>query len=240
MRGLCEALPGLISSFLPKDDEYSVIWALRNFGGDPFVLLVSIVLSQNTSDSNAIRALRNLLERGLTSPQRVLSSSDEELVDAVRVAGQYSSRVKTLRELARFFVSNPGFVVSICRDVGKTREALLGIRGVGEKTADVFLSVYCEASSVFPVDRHIMRITSRVLGRKVSYREASDFWLSCARSVGLPSVYKLHVFLIDMGRRLCRPRDPHCPSCPFRNHCSYALLHHYGPAASNEPGFGSQ
>jgi endonuclease III len=64
LRGLCEALPGLISSFLPKDDEYSVIWALRNFGGDPFVLLVSIVLSQNTSDSNAIRALRNFLEMG--------------------------------------------------------------------------------------------------------------------------------------------------------------------------------
>ncbi len=221
MGKLCEALPGLISSFSPSVNEYSVIWASMNLGRDPFVLLVSIVLSQNTSDLNAIRALRNLWERGLISPQKIMYSRDEELIDAVRVAGQYSSRVKTLRALAEFFLSNPGFTGLICSDVGRTREALLRIHGVGEKTVDVFLSVYCEAKSVFPVDRHIMRITSRILGRKVSYREASEFWLSCMRSVGLDSVYKLHVFLIDLGRRLCRPRDPACHSCIFYQHCSY-------------------
>lgn len=221
MDDICEVTRAFLENFRPNASEFSVLWASENLGKDPFLILVSVVLSQNTSDINSIRALKNLLEKGVTSPDKLLSLDEGELIQAVKIAGQYRSRVRSLRALAAFFLSNPEAARGLCLDVEASRKELMKVWGIGEKTVDVFLSIYCETSEVFPVDRHIMRITSRLLGRKVGYKEASSFWLRCGSDKSLKGSYALHAFLIDLGRRVCRPRNPLCGRCVFSQYCSY-------------------
>jgi len=216
----CSCIRALESSraFSPDPSKYSALWAEKNLGRDAFSLLVAIVLSQNTSDVNALKALRNLASAGLLSPLAIRSASEEAIADLVSPAGQKSSRARALKSIADFFIENPQFSETACIDVDGARYRLLEVWGVGEKTADVFLAVYCGAVKFFPVDRHIMRVTSRLVGKELSYSEASALWSSCAAGAADPR--SLHLYLIDLGRRVCRPRSPLCGSCPLAECCA--------------------
>jgi Predicted EndoIII-related endonuclease len=46
---------------------------------DPFLILISIILSQNTTDRNALKAMKNLLASGLTSPQDYLKAGADKI-----------------------------------------------------------------------------------------------------------------------------------------------------------------
>ena len=58
-----EILERLEKKYKITPDEFAPL----NFT-DPFLILVSIILSQNTSDRNALRATMNLVAAGLNRP----------------------------------------------------------------------------------------------------------------------------------------------------------------------------
>ncbi|MCY0868658.1 MAG: endonuclease III [Desulfurococcus sp.] len=190
-----------------------------------FEVLVAVVLSQNTSDKNAVKALIRLREAlgGKITPSALLSASLEVVEDSLKPAGMHRRRARVLKELAEYF-SKPGFseelTSRITREgsVEKARELLVKLPGVGYKTADVVLLRFF-GKPVFPVDTHIARITNR-LGFTSSrrYLDISRFWMENTS----PSNYlDLHLYLITHGRRVCRARNPLCSKCVLRDICSY-------------------
>lgn len=221
MTDYCKLIISMLSDNDISIEEFSVLWTLERLGNNPFAVLTSIVLSQNTSDKNTIRALKNLIDRGVLSPEKLLMLSQKDLSDLIRVVGQQSKRTRTLIALSHFFVSNPNFVDEVCKNIETARSTLLNIWGIGEKTVDVFLLAFCKTNNVFPVDRHIMRITSRLLGMKLSYKEASKYWIECSSKNGINDLIRLHIYLINFGRRICKPSKPLCEKCPFSYHCVY-------------------
>jgi len=200
----------------PRKEGFIVFHVAEKHGKNPFLLLVSIILSQNTSDLNALKALKNLEERGLTAPERVAAAGEEAVFEAVRISGLGKIKAERILSLSKFLLERKTFFEDICRDRERARQELLKLRGIGQKTADVFLLVYC-GHETFPVDRHILRVTERIAGRKMSYEEASSFW----KERLLPEEYEeSHLKLIEIGRKYCRPRSPLCKSCPLRGGCS--------------------
>lgn len=225
MSSLYISINNLIKTFQQESGQFTALWAMEKVGKDPFLILLAIVLSQNTNDKNSIRAFNNLLEEGFTTPDKFLSTDDEKIINAIKIAGQYNNRLKTIKNLSVFFSKNVELIRDICVNVIETRKNMLNIWGIGEKTADVFLSLYCDTDEVFPVDRHILRITSRLIGKnKVSYSEASAFWKDVVRKVRDEGSYKLHISLIDLGRKVCRPRNPRCDICPLHLNCVSSSL----------------
>ncbi len=212
-------LERLRESTVVRSEGFVVRWVVGRERRNGFLVLLSIVLSQNTSDRNALVALRRLLDFGVRDPADFLSADENSVMEALRPAGLYRQRYNVLRGIAVFLRDHPGWLDELCSlDPGVARKRLLGFRGIGVKTADVFLSVYC-GHPVFPVDRHILRITKRVTGSdRVSYDEASEYW----KKVFTPDEYgEAHVRLIEVGRRYCRPVKPLCSECPLREACSY-------------------
>jgi len=191
-----------------------------------FEFIVAVMLSQNTSDRNAIRAYENLrrLVGGRIEPGRVLKRSLEEVMEAIRPAGMYRQRAKRIMELARLF-SNRGFVEKLVSDlesmdVEEARKLLTSLPGVGVKTADVVLLMYF-GKPTFPVDTHITRITRRlgVLDR-YGYEDIRRYWMQMVE----PKDYlELHLLLITHGRRICRARNPLCSKCLLNNICSHSI-----------------
>ncbi len=196
---------------------------LRGVGLYEFI--VGVMLSQNTSDRNAIRAYNNLKKLlNKISPEKVLETSIEEIIKAIKPAGMYLSRSKRIVELAKLF-NKPGFEEELINKIEKldpeeARKLLVSLPGIGYKTADVVLLMYFGKPS-FPVDTHIARITRRLgFVEKNNYEEIRRFWMK----VFDPSDYlEAHLLLITHGRRICRARNPLCNICLLKNICKYYL-----------------
>ncbi len=218
---LRDVLQRLRSRYSLNLDSYVAPRALRR-GANPFEVLVGIVLSQNTSDRNAIKAFENLRSAlgGKITPESVDRASLEGIARAIKVAGQQRRRAMVLKELARVFLERPQLLREL-EGLGTedARAKLLELPGVGPKTADVFLLMYLRRRT-FPIDTHISRIARR-LGLGSSYEEIRRRVLELGKELSVDELIELHLLLIQHGREVCRPREPRCSECVLRDLCRY-------------------
>jgi len=193
-------------------------------GTSLFEFLVAVMLSQNTSDANAIKAYSELkkLLGGSITPTKILTTGVEEIASAIKSAGMQMQRALRIKELAEKF-AQPGFLEELVsyverEDVEKARRKLMELPGVGAKTADVVLLMYF-GKPTFPVDTHIMRITSRMgFVEKRKYEDVRRFWMNALK----PEEYlEAHLLLITHGRETCKARKPLCKDCVISKYCKY-------------------
>jgi len=187
-----------------------------------FERLVAVMLSQNTSDKQAIRALENLrrlLGKPLT-PESLLETSLEGVAAAIRPVGMQWRRARNLQALAREVAARPSLLEEVEKlSVEEARRVLMKLPGVGPKTADVILLTM--GKPTFPIDTHISRLAPRLLGlRELGYEEFRRLVVAALRSAEL--LRELHWKMIVVGRRWCRPRRPACSECPLRIVCVHA------------------
>jgi len=200
-----------------RPEDYVVLVAAEKYGG-PFIVLASIILSQNTNDKNAIRALEEMVERVGRTVEDVLSHSVEELAEAIRPAGLHEQKARAIYELARRLREAGGEEYLEREDPWKLREWLTSIPGIGPKTADVFLAFYRKAP-VFAVDTHAARIARRWgLVDSISYDRVSRALLEF---FGPHHAEEAHRLLIALGRTYCKARRPRCEECPLKSICPY-------------------
>ncbi len=190
---------------------------------DPLSMLVSIVLSQATSDANSHRTFESLRKR-FAAWEDVLAADEREIADAIRLGGLAEQKAKVIKEL----------LAAVKRDRGRlslkflektpdsqARDYLLRFRGVGPKTVACTL-LFALHKEVFPLDTHIFRVLRRVgvLPAKCSDARAHRL---LDELVPPGKFYSLHVNLIRLGRAVCRPREPLCDECPIVEYCDYGL-----------------
>jgi len=189
-----------------------------------FDFIIAVILSQNTSDRNAIKAYNNLVKLfgSPLDPVKLLESESSVIINAIKPAGMYSKRYRWITDLAKLFV-NKDFVENLVEyvknnDVDDSRRKLLELPGIGYKTADVILLIYFNKPS-FPVDTHIMRITKRLTSlRSLKYEDVRMFWMNNLE----PSEYfEVHILLITHGREICRAKKPLCEKCVINKKCRY-------------------
>ncbi len=196
-------------------EEFSVIKALRD-ELSPLAALISIILSQNTSDRNAIKALTNFVSRlgKRFDIDDLRKLSINELEDMIRPSGMYRLKANTILNLVKKGVNNE---VLTKEDPKKLKELLSSIPGIGYKTIDVFLLMVRDYST-FPIDTHIRRVLTRL-----GFIRRNEPYESIRAKVmkALPSnlYLKAHLVLIKHGREICKSRNPKCNSCPIRNIC---------------------
>ncbi len=203
-----------------KRSEYVVLVAEDLDGSKhPFAVLVGIILSQNTSDRNSIRAYLRLREKVGVTPEEILKAGFDRIVEAIRPAGLANQKARAIIEAARKVLEAGGERVLLEMPWRELRSFLLSIPGVGKKTADVFLSLVRRAP-VFAVDTHAARIARRwgLVDEKAGYDEVSRVLLLF---FGPERSEEAHRLLIALGRRYCKARSPRCSECPLRHLCPY-------------------
>ena len=214
-----EVLERLRSVVRVDPSEY-VVHVARGLGG-PFLVLAGIILSQNTSDKNSIRALRRLAREVGTRPEDVLRAGLGRVEEAIRSAGGFRRKARAIMELARLLVGRGGEEWLLREDPRLVREELLRIEGIGPKTVDVFMA-FMGRERVFPVDTHARRIAYRwglIPSPGVSYERVSRALAEFFEGYDYEEAHKL---LIAFGRAYCTARRPRCGECPLRECCPYA------------------
>jgi endonuclease-3 len=192
-------------------------WAPR-FGG---LLdgLVHTILSQNTSDANSHLAFRRLKER-FPRWEDAAAAGPAEIEEAIRPGG--ISRVKAAR-IAELLERVRGDFGSYCLAPlaeMEPRDALaylVDIPGVGRKTAAVLL-LFQLGHPLFPVDTHVLRVGKR-LGL-IPVRAGADRAHEVMDSLVPDDIkYRLHLNMVEHGRKVCRARRPRCVECCLREMC---------------------
>ncbi len=99
----------------------------------------------------------------------------------------------------------------------QARQKLLGLPGVGPKTADVML-LFSAKRPTLPIDTHINRVSKRL--RLVNPRANYETVRKTLQMLFEPrDYYSVHVLLILHGRKYCKARSPLCKRCPIHRLC---------------------
>jgi endonuclease-3 len=186
---------------------------------NPFKALIRTVLSQNTADINSMRAFKNLSEKFSITPEMLANADVNEIEEAIRVAGLYKNKSRVIKSLSSIlleqFNGSVDFVYSL--PLEEARKTLLGLPGVGPKTADVVL-IFCAGKPTLPIDTHVNRVSKRLglVSQNAGYEEVRQ---------GLQALYPaeaylpVHLLLISLGRKYCKARKPLCNICPVNTLC---------------------
>ncbi|WP_155263110.1 endonuclease III [Sphingomonas segetis] len=179
--------------------------------GNPYQLLVAVVLSAQATDASVNIACRPLFER-ITKPQQMVDFGENALRDAIKTIGLFNTKAKNVIALSQALIERHGGAVP------RTREELKALPGVGRKTANVVLNT-AFGEETFAVDTHVFRVCNRTglaPGKTVDEVETK-----LEKIVPQPFRRDAHHWLILHGRYTCRARLPECWRCPVVDLCRY-------------------
>jgi endonuclease-3 len=180
----------------------------------PFELIVSVVLSAQTTDVSVNKATPKLFAS--FPDAKALAAVEPEAVEPyVATLGFFRSKARSIVGLARALVEKHQ------GQVPRTMKELVELPGVGRKTANVVLGVLWNDPEGVVVDTHVMRVSQRLGWTK--NREPGKIEVDlCAILPRKEWDHASHV-LIFHGRRCCYARKPQCDACQVSDVCPAAF-----------------
>jgi endonuclease-3 len=175
----------------------------------PLELLVSVILSAQTTDVNVNRVTQSLFEKYRT-PEDYLAVPQEELERDIFATGFYRQKAKALRGTMRTLLED------FDGEVPRRLDELIRLPGVARKTANVVSSELGETQGIV-VDTHVRRLSQR-LGFT---REEDPVKIErdLVKLVPRPDWGRFPHLLIWHGRRICDARRPRCEDCAVNDLC---------------------
>jgi endonuclease III len=177
--------------------------------GSPLELLVSVMLSAQTTDVNVNRVTERLFVK-YRSPEDYLAVPQEELERDIFATGFFRQKTKSLRGTMRILLDEFG------GEVPRTIEELLRLPGVARKTANVVAGELGNAQGIV-VDTHVRRLSQR-LGL-TRHDDPVKIERDLMRIVPREDWRRFPHLLIWHGRRVCDARRPQCESCVVNDLC---------------------
>lgn len=189
--------------------EAPIVSSLAERQSDPYTILISTILSSRTKDEVTADATARLFSLAST-PEEMISLSEEQIMDAIYPVGFYRTKAKTIRHVSHVLIERFG------SRVPDTLEQLLTLKGVGRKTANLVLSLAYNKDGLC-VDTHVHRISNRLGYVKTRTPGETEF----ALRKKLPRQYwsRYNTLMVAFGRNVCFPISPLCSRCPVERYC---------------------
>lgn len=168
-----------------------------------FELLVAVILSAQTTDTQVNRVTAHLFSRYNTA--RDIADLDlAELEELIKAVGLYKNKAKNIQAMSKKLIEEYG------GEVPAELDELIKLPGVGRKTANVVLAVGFGLPGL-GVDTHVKRVANR-LGL-VHTQNADKVEKELKALIPQEMWSKSHHLLIWHGRRVCKARTPQCGQC---------------------------
>jgi endonuclease III len=186
---------------------------------DPLEELILTVLSQHTSDVNAVRAFGALRARFPTW-DGVVRARTATVANAIRPGGLANVKAPRIQAILRAIHERGGrYDLSFLEDMSdaEARGYLSTLNGVGPKTAAIVLA-FSLGRNALAVDTHVHRVARR-LDLVPTQASAEKAQVMLNELVPPELRVAMHVGLIRLGREICTARRPRCPICPLNDIC---------------------
>lgn len=178
---------------------------------DPYLVLISCILSLRTNDRTTFPATLRMLELGRT-PEDFAKCNPEVLAKAIYPVGFYANKAKQIVELSKQLVEK--YDSKVPCDI----DELCKFNGVGRKTANLVLSEGFHKPAIC-VDVHVHRIFNRIGYVCTKNPEETEFALR--EKLPVKHWIDINSLLVTHGQNVCKPTKPQCDNCPIKEHCNY-------------------
>jgi len=174
-----------------------------------FTLLISVLLSAQTTDVNVNNATKNIYPK-YSKPEHFVKLGRKKIEKLIKSIGIFRIKAKSVYLLSKQLIEKHK------GKIPQTFEELEKLPGVGHKTASVVMAQGF-GYPAFPVDTHIHRLAQRwglTNGKNVIQTEKDLKRL-------FPKKYwnKLHLQIIYYGREHCKARDCYGLTCKICTTC---------------------
>jgi endonuclease III len=212
----------IIERLATEHEDATIALRFRN----PLELLVSVMLSAQTTDVNVNRVTERLFEK-YRRPEDYLAVPTDELEADIRATGFFRQKTKSLRGTMRMLIEEFG------GEVPSRLEDLVRLPGVARKTANVVAAELGEPQGVV-VDTHVRRLSQRLgLTRQ---EDPVKIERDLITLVPRPDWGRFPHLLIWHGRRVCLARMPRCEVCVVNELCPASRVQPLrGVSATSKP-----
>ena len=180
--------------------------------GNPFQLLVAVILSAQCTDKRINQVTPRLFE-DYPCAEAMALATPEVIYSYISSVSYPNNKAKHLVEMARMLWEKYG------GEVPQDMKQLTELPGVGRKTANVVLSVVWGEARM-AVDTHVFRVSHRLGLVPDSCTTPFSVEQMLVRHFTEEEIPDAHHWLILHGRYVCRARSPKCGECGIQHICA--------------------
>ncbi|MBT3827186.1 MAG: endonuclease III [Nitrosomonadales bacterium] len=177
----------------------------------PFELLISVILSAQTTDIAVNKATKKLFEIANT-PLSLSNLSIDKIEGLINSIGLYKNKARNIQLTSAILLEK------FNAKVPANRNDLESLPGVGRKTANVILNTLFN-EPVIAVDTHIFRLANRINIAPAKTPLAVEKRLT--KLTPNEFLNDAHHLLILHGRYVCKSIAPQCGECVISSLCEY-------------------
>lgn len=185
-----------------------------------FEVIIGAILTQNTAWSNVEKAIKNLKEKNLLTPEEMHKLKFDELAKNIKSSGFFRQKALKIFAFLDFF-QKYNFDLKKLKRENNLRNELLKIKGIGPETADSIL-LYALDMPFFVVDSYTKRLFYRlgiIDNEKISYHNLQEiFHKNLPEDVETFKEY--HALIVAHAKKYCK-KKPECKLCPIKKFCKF-------------------
>lgn len=179
-----------------------------NYSSD-FELLVAVILSAQCTDKR-VNLVTSELFKVANTPTKMLELGEAALSKIIYPCGFYAVKAKNIIATSKDLLDKHKAVVP------NDFEALIALKGVGRKTANVVLGELFNTGGV-AVDTHVFRVSRRLgLATGKNPHEVEKQLTALFKN----QTRQAHHALIFHGRYCCKSQRPNCNDCGVKEYCT--------------------
>ena len=185
-----------------------------DYSGDPWHLLVAVILSAQTTDVGVNKVTPKLFAR-FPGPAELADADVRDVEEIVRPTGFYHQKTRSIMAAARMVLSD------FDGRVPDTMEDLMRLPGVARKTANIVIANAYGKVEGIAVDTHVFRLAHRfgLSDEKDPDKVERDLCSLLPRK----DWYAVNYRFIDHGRTVCTAKRPACGACALADVCPAAF-----------------
>ncbi len=183
--------------------------------GDPFQLLVAVILSAQCTDKRVNLTTPAIFEK-YPDAASLSKATFDELFPLIKSISYPNNKTKHLIGMAQKVMQQFNGTIPM------TVEELVQLPGVGRKTANVITSVVDKQPNM-AVDTHVFRVSKRIGLVPQSATTPLAVEKVLIKHFDKADIHTAHHWLILHGRYICLARKPQCEKCGLQTACRYYM-----------------
>lgn len=206
-----------------KDKIYNIFKRFQNHNPEPkgelnsinaYTFLVAVILSAQATDIGVNKATDKLFKVADT-PEKMVKLGLTKLKSHIKTIGLYNAKAENVIKMSETLIEK------YHSQVPDNMDDLVGLAGVGRKTANVVLNIIFGHPTI-AVDTHVFRVSNRL---KIATGDTVEIVEKKLDKV-IPSEFKHHAhhWLILHGRYICKARSPNCEGCLLNDLCPSRII----------------
>ncbi|MHA2002130.1 MAG: endonuclease III domain-containing protein [Promethearchaeota archaeon] len=209
-------LRGQFTGYHPK------VYSFPKTDAQIFEIMLGTILTQNTSWTNADKALGNLWQNRLLAFDKIEKLSFDKLGSLIRSSGYFNQKSVRILEFCEFLHIHP---ISQLKkmNIESLRKILINQRGIGPETADSMI-LYAFKKPTFVIDAYTRRFLTRLGFFKTSptYEQCKELFEE-AIPPELSKYNEYHALIVQHAVHICKT-TPTCGDCFLKPFCKQNIV----------------